>query len=81
MKFDEMPELNKFESQMIQLNENKVKVLKRILVKLRGCNLYFSIFFINRKNLVIINLSIVIVSYFNPHTQKKKKKRVVFYVF
>ena len=79
MKFDVMPELNKFESQMIQLNENKVKVLKRILVKLRGCNLYFSIFFINRKNLVIINLSVVIVSYFNP--PKKKKKELYFMFF
>ena len=35
----------------------------------------FQHFFINRKNLVIINLSVLIISYFNPHKKKEKKKK------
>ena len=39
-----MPELNKLETWRTQLNESEVKRLKFILIKLRGCNLYFNIY-------------------------------------
>ena len=43
MKLDRIPKLNKFENQMTQLNESKVRGFEWILVKLRRCNLHFSL--------------------------------------
>ena len=42
MKMNEMPNMNKFQPYMTQLNESEVRELKWISVKLRECNLYFS---------------------------------------
>ena len=44
-KLEGMPELNKFVAEKTQLNRSKIRRLKWILVKLRECNLHFSVSF------------------------------------
>ena len=55
MELNTSSKLNKFEIQIIQLNGSKVRLMKLILVKFKGCNLHF-----NLKKKIINELELIL---------------------
>ena len=76
MKLDRIPKLNKFENQMTQLNESKVRGFEWILVILRRCNLHFS-----------LNINILLLKYnmkykdSNELFKYKTKINLIIYIY